>query len=90
MRRGVGGRGLTGRLTLIGAEQHLPYERPPLSKAYLAGSAPFDDAVVHPADWYREHDVDLRLGARVSALDLATHEVRLEGGAGVQGPDQGS
>lgn len=73
-------RGHTGTITLVAAEDHLPYERPPLSKDYLAGKAAFADAVVHPAEWYREHDVTLRQGVRASAIDTAAHQVTLEDG----------
>ena len=52
----------TGKIVLVGAEQHLPYERPPLSKDYLADKKKLDDFTVHSADWYRDNDVDLRLG----------------------------
>ena len=75
------GNGFTGAVTLVGAELHLPYERPPLSKSYLAGQSTFDDAVVHPAQWYEEHDVDLRLGMRATAVDPATHTVTLAEGS---------
>jgi NADPH-dependent 2,4-dienoyl-CoA reductase/sulfur reductase-like enzyme len=74
------GAGFTGTLTLVCAEQHLPYERPPLSKGYLQGSAPFDDALVHPAEWYRDNTVDLRLGVHASAVDTAAHQVTLDDG----------
>ena len=65
--------GFDGRIVLFGAEEHVPYERPPLSKDYLQGraEAPF----VHPAEWYAEQDIDLRLGTRVTAVDPAAHEV---------------
>lgn len=43
--------GHDGRLTLIGAERHLPYERPPLSKGYLAGSDDRESFDVHDRDW---------------------------------------
>jgi 3-phenylpropionate/trans-cinnamate dioxygenase ferredoxin reductase subunit len=56
------GDGYEGSLTLIADEPDLPYERPPLSKDYLQGKAEFDKAVVHPADWYESHNVDLRQG----------------------------
>ena len=45
--------GYAGPVTLLGSESELPYERPPLSKGYLAGKAPFEDAVVHPQDVVR-------------------------------------
>ena len=54
--------GFTGRITLIGDEPHRPYERPPLSKGYLLGNTPREKVFVHPAGWYAENDVDLRLG----------------------------
>ena len=70
--------GFDGRVVLFGAEPHLPYERPALSKGYLQGTAevPF----VHPAEWYAQQDVDLRLGTRVTALDPAAHEVETADG----------
>ena len=67
--------GFDGRVVLVGAEQHLPYERPPLSKGYLQGSAPRDEVFVHPQSWYDDHDIDLRLGTVVTALDRAAHRV---------------
>jgi 3-phenylpropionate/trans-cinnamate dioxygenase ferredoxin reductase component len=65
--------GFDGRVVLFGAEEHIPYERPPLSKGYLQGRA--DAPFVHPAEWYAEQDIDLRLGTRVTALDPSAHEV---------------
>jgi 3-phenylpropionate/trans-cinnamate dioxygenase ferredoxin reductase subunit len=67
--------GFEGRIVLFAAEDHLPYERPPLSKDYLAGKKALDDFTVDAADWYREHDVDLRLGTEVTGIDLASHSV---------------
>lgn len=73
--------GFEGEVTLVGAETLPPYQRPPLSKDYLAGKAGFDKALVHPEEWYAEHDVDLRLGRRVTSLAAGRHEVRLDDGA---------
>src|SRR4051812_22531226 len=73
-------RGYEGPVALLGDEAELPYERPPLSKGYLAGKAAFDDAVVHPAAWYDEQRIDLRLGAHVTAIDRDRREVELAGG----------
>ena len=72
--------GFDGRLILIGAEPHRPYERPPLSKDYLMGKAEREKAFVHPHSWYADHDVDLRPGTRVTALDPAAHEVTTDAG----------
>jgi NADPH-dependent 2,4-dienoyl-CoA reductase/sulfur reductase-like enzyme len=73
-------KGFSGAVTLLGAEQHLPYERPPLSKGYLAGKAEFDEAVVHPRDWYEQNSVELRTGADVTRIDRDTAEVELADG----------
>ncbi len=57
-----------GRLTVVARERHLPYERPPLSKEYLKGDKPREEIHPHDASWYRDHDVQLKLGT--SALEL--------------------
>ena len=67
--------GYDGRITVFAEEAHAPYERPPLSKDLLLGKGAADDALVHERGWYDDHDVDLRTGTRVSALDLAAKEV---------------
>ena len=74
--------GYAGPITLVGDEPHHPYERPPLSKGYLQGTADRASLVVHPEDWYADHDVELRLGvagdrdrpATRSAVGLADGE----------------
>ena len=75
--------GFDGPVMLIGAEEERPYERPPLSKAYLLGKAGRETIYVHPQGWYGEHDVGLRLGVRVTGLNAAAHEVRLADGSRV-------
>ncbi len=72
--------GYDGPVVLIGAEDHPPYERPPLSKGYLLGNDPLEDAFVHPREWYAEHDVDLRLGVHATALDTGAHTVQTSAG----------
>ncbi len=67
--------GYDGRLVLLAAEHQLPYERPPLSKGYLQGSEELEKAFVHDAGWYRDHDVELRLGAPARTLDVEGHTV---------------
>jgi 3-phenylpropionate/trans-cinnamate dioxygenase ferredoxin reductase component len=71
--------GFGGRIVLIGEEQERPYERPPLSKGYLLGADPRDKAFVHEPGWYAQHDVDLLLGVRATALDPGAHLVTLDG-----------
>jgi 3-phenylpropionate/trans-cinnamate dioxygenase ferredoxin reductase subunit len=58
----------------------VPYERPPLSKEYLLGKADREGPRVHPATWYAEHDVDLRIGVRATHLEPAAHRLELETG----------
>ena len=72
--------GFDGRVVLIGAEPELPYERPPLSKAYLRGEQPFEKALVRPESKYRELQIDLRLGRAAIRLDPAAREIELDGG----------
>jgi len=67
--------GFDGDLVLLGAEPHRPYERPPLSKGYLHGSAERDTVFVHPPEWYAEHQVDLRVDTAVTAIDRRDHEI---------------
>jgi 3-phenylpropionate/trans-cinnamate dioxygenase ferredoxin reductase component len=72
--------GFDGRLVLVGGESERPYERPPLSKGYLTGSAGRDSVYVHDAGWYPAHDVDLRTGAAAVGLDRRERRVTLAGG----------
>jgi 3-phenylpropionate/trans-cinnamate dioxygenase ferredoxin reductase component len=72
--------GFRGGLTLIGAEDQLPYERPPLSKSYLQGKSTLAEAQVHTGEWYEENDVDLRLATTVTAVRPGAHEIEVAGG----------
>jgi 3-phenylpropionate/trans-cinnamate dioxygenase ferredoxin reductase subunit len=69
--------GFAGRVVLLGDEPERPYERPPLSKGLLLGTAERASVHVHDADWYSSHDVELRTDSRVTGLDRAAHRVRL-------------
>jgi 3-phenylpropionate/trans-cinnamate dioxygenase ferredoxin reductase component len=70
--------GADGTVTLIGAEHEPPYERPPLSKAYLRGDVPFDKALVRPAAFYAEHGIETIVGTRATRIDPSMHIVELE------------
>jgi 3-phenylpropionate/trans-cinnamate dioxygenase ferredoxin reductase component len=72
--------GYDGPVVLVTAEPERPYERPPLSKGYLTGSAERDSAFVDDASWYGEHEVDLRLSSPAVGLDAGRHEVVLTSG----------
>jgi 3-phenylpropionate/trans-cinnamate dioxygenase ferredoxin reductase subunit len=67
-------------VTLIGAEGQPPYERPPLSKAYLRGEVPFDKALVRPAGFYAEHRIETILGIRATRIETSARFVELEDG----------
>ncbi len=73
-------RGYAGRLTLIGDEPWLPYQRPPLSKKYLAGSLERERLLIRPASFFSEHGVTTHLGRRVAEIAPHQHHVRLEDG----------
>jgi 3-phenylpropionate/trans-cinnamate dioxygenase ferredoxin reductase component len=73
--------GFSGQVVLLGEESERPYERPPLSKGYLLGKDERDTVYVHPAHWYADHDIDLRLGTTVTGIDAAAHEVALADGS---------
>ncbi|WP_284979767.1 FAD-dependent oxidoreductase [Arthrobacter sp. fls2-241-R2A-200] len=67
--------GYDGGILLLGAEERIPYLRPPLSKEFLLGKANEDAVPVVPEGWYSEHDVELLLGSRAAGIDTAAHRV---------------
>ncbi len=66
-------------VTLIGSESHLPYQRPPLSKGFLRGTEPFEDALVAPHTEYERLGIDRLLGRRAVELEPESKRVRLDG-----------
>jgi len=72
--------GAEGRIVLIGEERDLPYERPELSKGFLAGKTQRAELTVHDADWYAAQDVEPMLGRRAVGIDRASATVELDGG----------
>lgn len=75
--------GHTGTITLVGEEPWLPYQRPPLSKAYLLGEFERERLFVKPRAFYEEAGVDLRLGVRAVSVDRAAQRVMLSDGEAV-------
>lgn len=73
--------GFEGRITLIGEETAPPYQRPPLSKAYLLGEMEMERLYLRPASFYDESDIELRLGAQVERIDPAARQVFVGGEA---------
>ena len=70
--------GADGSVTLISAEREPPYERPPLSKSYLRGEAPFEKSLVHPSTFYADHNIDVVPGTRAVRIDAPGQFVELE------------
>ena len=72
--------GFPGPVVLISREPGVPFGRPPLSKTYLRSEEDLDAWYVRPADWYAGHDVELRRGTAVVAVDPAAHAITLDSG----------
>lgn len=73
--------GFDGDVTVLCKEYHYPYLRPPLSKGFLLGTEDQDAVPVLPRDWYADHQVDLRLGAAVTGVDVAGQSAELSSGS---------
>ena len=73
-------RGYPGKITLIGEEKQLPYQRPPLSKDYLAGELTEDRLELRPQEFYDSNDVELIRNTRVESIDLKTKNLALATG----------
>ena len=72
--------GFDGDVTVVTREAHAPYQRPPLSKGYLAGAEGLDAVIVHPEEWYADNAIDLRTSTEATHLDPEAHTVTLGGG----------
>ena len=74
-------RGLkSGELTIVSADDALPYERPPLSKGFLNGKDTEAGILINSADWYREHGIEVMLNTTVETVDLANKKLRTASG----------
>jgi len=72
--------GFAGSILLIGRDPEPPYERPPLSKEYLAGEKPFERMLIRPVAFWAGKDVDLKLGSAVTKVDPVARLLTLSGG----------
>jgi 3-phenylpropionate/trans-cinnamate dioxygenase ferredoxin reductase subunit len=72
-----------GTILVIGAEPEPPYERPPLSKEYLAGDKQFERILIRPESFWRDRAVEMLLGTTVTTVDAAAHTVTTDSGAEV-------
>ena len=75
--------GFEGSVIVIGDEPHVPYQRPPLSKQFIAGEVDLDRVYLRPADFYESSNVELRLGSRVTAIDRGERTVSLDDGESI-------
>src|ERR1700730_5950394 len=73
--------GHSGRVTMISADDTVPYDRPNLSKDFLAGTASEESIPLRSMDFYREHEIELLLNTRVAAMDLRENTVQLADGS---------
>jgi 3-phenylpropionate/trans-cinnamate dioxygenase ferredoxin reductase subunit len=72
--------GFGGRIVMIGEEPYLPYQRPPLSKKFLAGELELDRLLIRHDKYYDEHDVEVRTSTRVESIDPVGRAVALSDG----------
>jgi len=70
-----------GELTIVSADSSVPYERPPLSKGFLAGKDTEDSIRINSKDFYREHGIEVRLGSEVSAVNPKRKQLVLKSGS---------
>jgi 3-phenylpropionate/trans-cinnamate dioxygenase ferredoxin reductase subunit len=75
--------GHTGQITMIGDEPHAPYQRPPLSKAWLKGEADADSLALKPLEFYAEANIDFRPNLRAVKLERSARKVILSDGSQV-------
>ncbi|MFM5913826.1 MAG: NAD(P)/FAD-dependent oxidoreductase [Chakrabartia godavariana] len=75
--------GFEGSILMIGRESEPPYERPPLSKEYLARDKEFERLYIRPPQFWVDKNVTLKLGTKVTAVDAAAHQVTLDDGSAV-------
>jgi 3-phenylpropionate/trans-cinnamate dioxygenase ferredoxin reductase component len=73
--------GFVGSIAMIGRETEPPYERPPLSKEYMAGEKPFERLYIRPFEFWATKDIELRLGATVASVDPVAKSVSLDDGS---------
>src|SRR5258708_20186004 len=70
--------GFDGEIVLIGAEPYPPYERPLLSKEYLQGKKPFEEALLKPDSFYVDHNIHTQFGVRATRIDTLEQVFELE------------
>src|SRR3954447_5640466 len=69
-----------GDLAIVSADDEIPYERPPLSKSYLAGKDTKESIRINAAEFYREHGIDMRLRCEIESVDPTAKRMRMKQG----------
>ena len=77
-------RGFDGKVVLVGSEQELPYERPPLTKDYLRGESDREKAYVHQTGFYEQHEIELLCGVTATSIDPGASKIALDDGRELQ------
>jgi 3-phenylpropionate/trans-cinnamate dioxygenase ferredoxin reductase subunit len=75
--------GWDGKISIVGEEASAPYQRPPLSKAYLAGDKHSDELLIRPLTFYEKSGIDLVLGTRVTGIDRQSKTITLHDGGSI-------
>ncbi len=75
--------GHEGSILMLGRDAYPPYERPPLSKEYLAGEKPFERIMIRPEKFWADKNIDIKLGAMVSEVDWMDHQAVLGDGTSI-------
>ena len=73
-----------GEVVIVGDEPVLPYQRPPLSKAYMSGEIGLERVVMRTQKFYDDNNIDVRTGVRVTGLDTASRTVTLDSGESLE------
>ena len=76
--------GYSGSITMLSADAAPPCDRPNLSKGYLAGTVPPEYTLLRPAEFYKEHRIELKLGVRVTNIDTSGRQLALADGSRVE------
>ena len=73
--------GYSGRITMLSADASMPCDRPNLSKGYLAGAASEESNLLRSAEFYNDHEIDVRLDARVASIDIESGQLEMADGS---------
>lgn len=73
-------KGFQGNILVIGAEDYLPYQRPPLSKKYLSGELGYEELLIYPESFYQQKNIEFKLSTSVTAIDAQQQSMQISSG----------